>query len=270
MTIDQTGNRQTPSPRLFGLTGELSVAGCAPFRSIPAKTVSAVCRHLQRQACHRISEETGRESPLPDLPFGRQNLPFTTWIRRSSIEPSVTRICDSGGRMGSITSRPSCSHSTSSCRILATPTWQQSRKRWTTSSINCNIPPSNLPAKVYRSTKGKTETVRYFVDKFPLFLSPAAVVHFTFVSAGGSSRLDEFRTHLRLYRGLFRRLKEVRMVFIHQDSFHVPAAETCFRAALKAAEGPHIESAGLLRYFELRQAWERQEYERWVPKSSFS
>jgi hypothetical protein len=52
------------------------------------------------------------------------------------------------------------------------------------------------------------------------------------------------------------------MVFIHQDSFHVPAAGTCFRAALKAPEEPHIESAGLLRYFELRQAWERQEYER--------
>ena len=133
-----------------------------------------------------------------------------------------------------------------------------------------NIPASNLPAKVYRSTKGKTETVRHFVDKFPLFLSPAAVVHFTFVSAGGSSRLDEFRTHLRHYRGLFRCLKEIRMVFIHQDSFHVPAAETCFRAALKAPEGTAIESAGLLRYFKLRQAWERQEYEKVGSEESFS
>ena len=52
------------------------------------------------------------------------------------------------------------------------------------------------------------------------------------------------------------------MVFIHQDSFHVPAAETCFRAALKAPEEAHIESTRLLRYFELRQAWERQEYEK--------
>jgi hypothetical protein len=57
-----------------------------------------------------------------------------------------------------------------------------------------SVLPSILPAKVYRSTEGKTETVRHFVDKFPLFLSPAAVVHFTFVSAGGSSRLEEFRT----------------------------------------------------------------------------
>jgi hypothetical protein len=52
-----------------------------------------------------------------------------------------------------------------------------------------SIPPSSLPAKVYRSTKGKTQTVRHFLDKFPLFLSSAAVVHFTVVNAGGASRL---------------------------------------------------------------------------------
>ena len=125
-----------------------------------------------------------------------------------------------------------------------------------------DIPQSSLPAKAYRSQKGKTETIRYFVDKFPLFLSPAAVVHFTFVSAGRCARLEEFRTHLRLYRGLFQRLKEVRMVFIHQYSFHIPAAETCFCAALKAPVDSHFESAGLLRYFELKQAWDRKEYEK--------
>jgi hypothetical protein len=120
-----------------------------------------------------------------------------------------------------------------------------------------NVPESDLPARVYQSTKGKTETVRYFVDKFPLFLSPAAVVHFSFVSAGGVSRMDEFRTHLRLYRRLFCHLKEVRMVFIHQDSFHVPAAETCFRTSLEASDESQIESVDLLRFFELRQAWHR-------------
>ena len=83
-----------------------------------------------------------------------------------------------------------------------------------------NVPVSDLPAKVYRSAKTKTEPIRYLVDKFPLFLSPTAVVHFTFVSAGQASRLDEFRTHLRLYGGLFRHVGEVRIVFIHQDPFH--------------------------------------------------
>jgi len=52
------------------------------------------------------------------------------------------------------------------------------------------------------------------------------------------------------------------MVFIHQDSFHIPAAETCFHAALTVGEELKIESAGLLRYFELRQAWDRKEYEK--------
>ncbi len=52
------------------------------------------------------------------------------------------------------------------------------------------------------------------------------------------------------------------MVFIHQGSFHVPAAETCFRATLKGGENPNIASPGLLRYFELRQAWDLKEYEK--------
>ena len=126
----------------------------------------------------------------------------------------------------------------------------------------CNMPLSDLPGRVYRSPGGKTETIRYFVDKFPLFLSPAAVVHFTFVSAGELPRLEEFRSHLLGYSKLFRHLKEVRMVYIHQDSFHVSQAEACFHAMLSSPNGRRIESPGLLRYFQLRQAWEREEYEK--------
>ena len=73
MTIDQTGKSKLQALGYSALQAKLSVAGCAPFKSIPAKAVPAVCRHLQRQARHRISEEAGRESPLPDLPSGRQN-----------------------------------------------------------------------------------------------------------------------------------------------------------------------------------------------------
>ena len=126
----------------------------------------------------------------------------------------------------------------------------------------CNVPLSDLPGRVYRSISGKSETIRYFVDKFPLFLSPAAVVHFTFVSAGELPRLEEFRSHLLVYSKLFRHLKEVRMVYIHQDSFHVPQAEAYFHAMLSSPNGRRVESPELLRYFQLRQAWEREEYEK--------
>ena len=109
---------------------------------------------------------------------------------------------------------------------------------------------------------GKPETVRYFVDKFPLFLSPAAVVHFTFVSTGELPRLEEFRSHLLVYSKLFRQLKEVRLVYIHQDSFHVSQAEACFHTMLSSPNRHRIDSPALLRYFQLRLAWEREEYEK--------
>ena len=51
------------------------------------------------------------------------------------------------------------------------------------------------------------------------------------------------------------------MVYIHQDSFHAPPAEACFHAMLSSPNRRRVESPGLLRYFELRQAWEREEYE---------
>ena len=123
----------------------------------------------------------------------------------------------------------------------------------------CHVPLSDLPGKVYRSPTGKIETIRYFVDKFPLFLSPDAVVHFAFVSPGGLHQVKEFRTHLLRYNKLFQHLNEVRMVYIHLDSFHVPQAEACFLATLRAPNECYFESPGLLRYFMLRHAWERKE-----------
>ena len=116
--------------------------------------------------------------------------------------------------------------------------------------------------RLYRSPSGKAETIRYFVDKYPLFLSPAAVVHFTFVSAGGLPRLEEFRSHLLGYSKLFRHLKEVRLAYIHQDSFHISQAEACFHAMLSSPNGRRVKSPALLRYLQLRQAWERDEIEK--------
>lgn len=205
-----------------------------------------------------------------DLPAATDGNPHPLLLVNEQVQTSSSkrklRTLESSAarkvlRMGWITSRPSWCRSTSLCEIRRTLTaTEQEKADYFTQQHT--IPVSDFPAKVYRSPKGKTETVRYFVDKFPLFLSPTAVVYFTFVSAGGLRRLAEFRTHLRLYGRLFKHLKEVRMVFIHQDSFHVSAAEACFRAAIKASDESHIESAGLLRYFELRQAWNRREYEK--------
>ena len=61
MTIDQTG------------TSKLQALGYSALQASFLWLVALHSGHLQRQARHRISEETGSESPLPDLPFGRQN-----------------------------------------------------------------------------------------------------------------------------------------------------------------------------------------------------
>ena len=124
------------------------------------------------------------------------------------------------------------------------------------------VPAVDLPCKIYRSPRAKSATERYFVDKFPVFLSPTSVVHFTFVSAGSWPRLDEFRSHLRLYGRLFRALGKVRLVYIHHDSFRVSEAEACFHTMLNSGGERQLESPGLARYFELRHAWEQEEYEK--------
>ena len=108
--------------------------------------------------------------------------------------------------------------------------------------------------------------MRYFVDKFPLFLSPTAVVHFTFVSEGAWPQLEMFRSHLRLYGRLFQARGKVRLVYIHQSPLRISEAETCFHAMLKSGGERQFENQALTRYFELRHAWERKQYQKVGPK----
>ena len=62
------------------------------------------------------------------------------------------------------------------------------------------VPKDVLPAKVYEGRPGSDPTVRYFVDKFPLFLAPpvsnaSPVVTFGYVDSGAGS-LWGFVAHL--------------------------------------------------------------------------
>lgn len=96
------------------------------------------------------------------------------------------------------------------------------------------IPLSNLPAKLYHGAQKKAATARYFVDKFPMFRSDAAipgsalVVTFCFVDEGQST-LSHFETFLEQYCRLFASLPEFRLVYI-------AATETLFEAARKTFE----------------------------------
>ncbi len=69
-----------------------------------------------------------------------------------------------------------------------------------------------LPAKLYLRRKTPVPAVRYFVDKFPIYLTPSSpVVTFTYIHEGALGFTDFIR-HLNRYLPLFGQLCEFRLV----------------------------------------------------------
>jgi hypothetical protein len=125
------------------------------------------------------------------------------------------------------------------------------------------IPKKALPAKTYEGISTAQPTLRYFVDKFPLFLdavtgSSSPVVSFSYVDPGQAS-LTGFANHLNTYVPLFRHLASFRFLYIAGSSIHFTAAEKCFRSVVTGALRTAV-SMELLRYLRLRLAWDRKEY----------
>jgi hypothetical protein len=125
------------------------------------------------------------------------------------------------------------------------------------------VPKDVLPAKVYEGRPGSDPTVRYFVDKFPLFLAPpvsnaSPVVAFSYVDSGAGT-LRGFVTHLAAYQGLFRHLKSFRLLYIAPRTTEFRRAEERFRASVKQPLESDVSSE-ILRYFHVRRKWENHEY----------
>lgn len=125
------------------------------------------------------------------------------------------------------------------------------------------IPKDVLPAKVYEGGPGSGSTVRYFVDKFPLFLAApvsgfSPVVTFGYVDSGTGSLLG-FVAHLAAYQGLFRHLRCFRLLYIAPRATEFRRAEERFRANVKQPLESDV-STEIIRYFEIRRKWERHEY----------
>jgi len=120
-----------------------------------------------------------------------------------------------------------------------------------------------LPAKVYGGRPGSQSTVRYFVDKFPLFIAPflsgaPPVVTFSFVDSGFETA-SGFLTHLGAYQGLFRQLTSFRFLYIAAKDAYFQGAEERFRSLVKRPLESDI-SAEILRYFHVRKKWDNREY----------
>jgi hypothetical protein len=125
-----------------------------------------------------------------------------------------------------------------------------------------DIPKELLPVRRYSGAIHNRTTLRYFVDKFPLFLSSSSlsspVVTFTFVDPG-LGILDSFKTHLLAYRSLFEALPEVRLVYISPRPTQFEPARKTF---LAAAGRPPKKDPGdeILRHFRLQKLWDARNY----------
>src|SRR5262249_48298664 len=105
--------------------------------------------------------------------------------------------------------------------------------------------------------------IRYFVDKFPLFLAPPppaspSVVTLSYVDSGASA-ISSFVTHLGAYNELFRQLPSFRFLYIAPTDAHFPKAKERFEALVKRPLGSDMSSE-VLRYFAVRQRFEQRQY----------
>ena len=119
----------------------------------------------------------------------------------------------------------------------------------------------SLPAKLYLGQKSPSITSRYFVDKFPMFLSPSStpsVVTFTYVEPEAEN-LTAFMTHLQAYLPVFRKLTRFGFLFISPCAALFPKACEIFSSLVKRPlELPTGEE--ITRYFRVRKTWEAKQF----------
>jgi hypothetical protein len=125
------------------------------------------------------------------------------------------------------------------------------------------VPRNCLPTKVYPGQKYARPLVRYFVDKFPMFLwapflGASPLVTFSYVDSGSQTH-SRFSEHLAAYRQLFQELKSFRFLYIASKDAYFHRAADRFR---KGIEPPResLEPNDILRYFQIREKWERHDY----------
>jgi hypothetical protein len=125
------------------------------------------------------------------------------------------------------------------------------------------VPKEFLPGKVYEGGPGSRPTLRYFVDKFPLFAAaplPGAppVVTLSYVDSGLGS-MAGFLTHLAAYQPLLRQLQAFRFLYISPTDAQFARATERFRSVVKQPLESDMSSE-ILRYFQVRQRFEKRQY----------
>src|SRR5277367_2578454 len=144
--------------------------------------------------------------------------------------------------------------------VLSHPQWAYLETEPEKVSYFCTYlkaPSHVLPSKIYHGRKSSQPTVRYFVDKFPMFFGADAsstVVTFTYLQ-GQEAHLTEFVRHLEAYLPLFRQLSEFRFLYLARLDSHFEKARELFDSLVTIPLGSDV-SADLIRYFQIRKAWD--------------
>ena len=104
-------------------------------------------------------------------------------------------------------------------------------------------------------------TVRYFVDRFPMFIlnpSSSPVVAFSYIQQP-EAHLTEFARHLADYLPLFRALSSFRFFYLARNTSHFEKARELFDSlvTIPLSTNPLDD---LLRYFAIRKAWDLRQY----------
>ena len=123
------------------------------------------------------------------------------------------------------------------------------------------VPNHFLPSKIYHGRTTSQPTVRYFVDKFPMFVADDASspeVTFTYLH-GSEANLRGFVHHLETYLPLFRQLSAFRFLYLARVDAHFKKAKELFDSLVTIPLRSDV-SADLLRYFQLRKTWDLGQY----------
>ena len=124
------------------------------------------------------------------------------------------------------------------------------------------IRPQDMPGRTYRGANKVPDTIRYFVDKFPMFLDSTvagdSLVTFTFIDPGFAN-LDAFRTHLDSYAIFLSHVPRFGFVFASPTPKLFDATHKLFQNKTNPPTGKLSEQVA--RYFALRANWEAKRYE---------
>jgi hypothetical protein len=123
------------------------------------------------------------------------------------------------------------------------------------------IPSHHFPSKTYHGQPTSQPTVRYFVDRFPMYVDGScspAVVTFSYIQPA-EAVLSEFVRHLKAYLPLFRKLSEFRFLYLARTASHFHKARELFDSLVTIPLGSNPVD-DLLRYFAVRKAWDNRLY----------